>query len=63
MNSQQEPTAKEIIREGVALAALDSSISMYQLTVKEVDLIAITIDKVMKREGFKISKIFKPKTE
>jgi hypothetical protein len=54
---------KDLIREAVAIAALDPSISMYQLTVKEVDHIAFQIDKVIKREGYKISKIYKTQTQ
>lgn len=54
MNSQ-----RELIREAVIKASLDPSISMYQLTVKEVDLIAHQINKTLEKEGLTIMNRFK----
>ena len=43
-----------IIREALVIASLDTSLSMYQLTLKDVDLIAFTLERIMKEKGMKI---------
>ncbi len=44
----------DVIRQAVAVAAMDPSISMYQLTVKEVVMIADVISDSFKKEGINV---------
>ncbi len=49
-----EKDQTEMIREAVLTAALDSTLSFYELTVRDVDFIAYTIDRIMHNKGFYI---------
>lgn len=54
---------KSVIREAVAVASLDQRTSLFQLTVRDVDMIATCINDVMEREGLDVIRRFVPRTE
>jgi hypothetical protein len=54
MSSEKEQL--DIVREAVLTAALDSTLSIYDLTIRDLDYIAFTIDQVMINKGFVIIK-------